>query len=286
MEPRLRAARLSDAPAIAAFTSNTFSWGDYVADEFPSWVADEDVCAAVATDEHDRPVALARVRMLGPREGWLSSARVHPDHRRQGLASALNDWCVEWIRQQGGVVAHLQIETWNEAAQRQVTGLGYRQVATVVNGERAVTVDKIRPETNGGRRTRAEERLDSAPGAEADLAYIAWSTSELARAAKGMFPVERWAWRLMTETDPRDGTMWFCPAGWVMAEMDGTEMTVRWIVTTPDDASRLVKATTDLATEQGAETLHLIGPKVDWLTDAFDEYGFETHVTGIYSKPV
>src|SRR5690606_7803367 len=167
MAVSIRPAEARDAEVIAGFTQNTFSWGDYVADAFLDWLADEDAAVPVATDDHDRPIALARVRMLSDRESWLSAARVHPDHRRKGLGSALNDWCVEWSRQRGAAVARLEIETWNEPAQNQVRRLGYRHVATVVDAHREAGRAEIEPATNGGRRTPAEERLGGALGERA-----------------------------------------------------------------------------------------------------------------------
>lgn len=286
-QPILRSGRASDLEAVAAFTTGTFSWGDYVAESFLDWLGDEDTAVVVATDEDDVPIALARVRMLGPREGWISAARVHPDHRRKRIGSALNDWCVRWVADQGGAVARLQIETWNEAAHNQVLQLGYRPVASVVNAVRPVSTAKMTPVTNGGRRVPAEERLDRAPKAEAEGAYIAWSTSDLARAAHGLFPVERWTWRRMTPDDVHQARAWFCPSGWVLAEDEEGELTVRWMVCTPDDADLLVRATVDLAHERHSSAVHIVVPAVDWLQAALDANGFKTeHPTRIYEKPL
>lgn len=285
-EPNLRPGRADDVEAIASFTTETFSWGDYVAESFAEWLKEESTEVVVATGDDDRAIALARVRMLGPREGWISAARVHPDHRRRGLGSALNDWCVDWIAHQGGVVARLQIETWNEAAHNQVLAIGYRPVATVANAVRSISVAAMEPVTNGGRRVKAEERLDRAPRTEAEGAFIAWSTGDLARAAHGLFPVDRWSWRRMTPEDTRRGQTWSCPSGWVMAEDEEGELTVRWLVTGPDDASSLVRAVVDLAHERHAEGVHVIVPAVDWLLAAVGSNGFEAHPTRIYEKPI
>lgn len=286
MPSRIRPAEKRDAAAIASFTTNTFSWGDYVADRFLEWMEEPATQVAVATDDDDRPVALARVRMLGSQEGWLSAARVHPDHRRKGLGSALNDWCADWVASRGGSVVRLQIEDWNDPAQNQVVRLGYRAVATVINAERSVSGGEIEPATNGGRRTRAEERLDRAPRAEAEGAYIAWSTSELARASHGLFPVEPWTWRRMTQADAHSGRTWFCPSGWVMADEGEDRLVVRWLVATPDDASLLVRAAVDLAHERHLEEIHVCAPAIDWMEEALQKNGFEIHRTHIYEKPL
>lgn len=284
--PTIRAARPADAGAIAEFTTDTFSWGDYVSREFPHWLDDPKVEVGVVTDEHDVPVALARVSMLSDREGWLSAARVHPDHRRRGLGSALNDWCVEWIRGRGGLVARLQIETWNEPAHNQVLTLGYRSVARVVNGSRPVGDDGMEPGTNGGKRSKAPERLDRAPTAEADLAYIAWSTSDLARAARGMIAVHPWAWRRMTKDDATSARVWSCPSGWIIGELDEDVFVIRWLVCTPDDADRLVKAAVDLAHDQTATDVEVAVPEVEWLTTTLSHHGFELFPTRLYEKPI
>ena len=282
----IRPARAGDVSAIAEFTTGTFSWGDYVAEAFPEWLDDAHTAVAVAVDGEDRAVGLARVRMLSAREGWISAARVHPDHRRRGVGSSLNDWCVDWIRGRGGVVARLQIETWNEAAHNQVLGLGYRAVARVGNAIREIAADSMEPVTNGGQRSTAPERLDRAPRAEADLAYVAWSTGELARAARGMIAVEPWAWRRMSKDDATAAAVWHCPSGWILADRDEETLTVRWMVCTPDDADRLVKATVDLAHAQGVSRLHTATPDVHWLTTALVHHGLDHHPTRLYEKPL
>lgn len=281
----LRTATDHDIEAIAAFTTDTFTWGDYVAAELPNWLSDPDVEVVVAADEQDRPVALARVRMLGPKEGWVSAARVHPDHRRQGLGSQMNDWCVNWVAGRGGSVARLQIETWNEPAHSQVLQLGYRPVATVLNAERSVPTDSMTPATNGGRRQRAEDRLDRAPRAEAEGAYIAWSTGELARAGHGLFPVDRWAWRRLTPADVGSARTWYCPSGWIMAEDEGDELTIRWVVCGPEEADDLLRAAVDLAQERSATRIHVAVPDASWIRRALVGNGFEMFGSRLYEKP-
>lgn len=281
----IRPARPSDAAAIASFTTSTFAWGDYVGEQFPLWLDQPDVAVPVAVDSDDHPMAVAKVRMLGPREGWLSAARVHPDHRRQGLGSALNDWCVAWVAERGGVVARLQAETDNDAAHNQVLQLGYRPVTGVVNARRELSSDPVEPATNGGQRVLGPESLERAPRAEAEMAFVAWSTSDLARAARAMFATDTWAWRSMTPADAASSPIWHCPAGWIMAETDEDgDFVVRWLVCTPDDADRLVRATVDLAQELTLDAITFVVPDVDWLATALTIRGLELVPTRIYEK--
>ncbi|MGH8911327.1 MAG: GNAT family N-acetyltransferase [Acidimicrobiia bacterium] len=282
MSPNIRPARPDDTGAIAAFTTATFSWGDYVGEEFPNWFDDPDVCVAVVTDEGDSPVAVARVKMLGPREGWLSAARVHPDHRRRGLGSALNDWCVGWVSSQGGLVCRLQIETDNEPAHNQVLQLGYRLVMAALNVERPT---RLPPDSNGAKHSRPPERLQRAPRAESDLAFMAWSTGDLARRARGMFAVEPWAWRRLQELDIRSGVLWVCPFGWILTDEFDEELHVRWLTCSPDDAGSLLSAVIDLAREREKSSISMAVPDVDWLTTIVGRLGFITsHPSRIYEK--
>lgn len=286
VDTRLRPANEEDAAAIATFTADTFSWGDYVSEGFATWLKDPDVAVVVAVDESDTAVALAKVRMLAPREGWLAAARVHSDHRRQGLASALNDWCVDWVGRRGGLVARLQIETWNEPAQAQVVSLGYRPVASVINGFRAVGSTDLAPVTNGGRRSATPDSLQQSPAAEAESAYVAWATSDLARAAHGLFASETWAWRRVGAHDVRTEPTWYSSSGWVIVREEDDNLTVGWLVCNPDDAGRLIRSTLDLALDHSAASLDVALPDVDWLRDVLITHGFEIHPSRIYEKTV
>ena len=127
---RVRPAQASDIDAVRAFTTGTFEWGDYVPDRFEGWLGREDSTVLVATDEDDSPIGLARVLMVSDREAWIHAARVHPDHRRRGIGSTLNEALCDWAGSHGAMVARLMTEDWNEAAQGQVEQSGYRRVST------------------------------------------------------------------------------------------------------------------------------------------------------------
>lgn len=280
----LRPARPADAARIAEFATDTFSWGDYVAEAFVEWLDDSDTAVPVIVDEDDIVDGIGRVRMLSDKEGWLSAIRIHPDRRRIGLANQLNDWSVGWIRERGGLVARLQIETWNEAAQNQVSGLGYRHVTSVVNGSRAIGSEQVQPETNGGQRVVGPERLDKAPRSEGHLAYIAWSTSELARDSRSMIAAGAWEWRKMTPEDAADPTLWHCPAGWALLDRIEGSLMARWLMCTPDDADRLIRAIVDLAHDEPIDHLAVVGPATPWLIEAATRLNFELHPSHIFEK--
>jgi GNAT superfamily N-acetyltransferase len=296
MELVIRPGRPNDLESITAFTQDTFSWGDYVAQGFLTWLEDPDSHVLVAVDAADRAVALVRVRMMSSTEAWLASARVHPEYRRRGLATHLNHECMDWARTRGALVGRLAVEEWNERAWRQALKLGFRPVSRWVFARRSVSGDEPDTTGNGGRRVPSEARLSAAGSVESEPAYAAWATSDLARVAHGLFPIG-WAWRKMTINDVRSaaerGRLFAAPEGWVIAYPSPsadeaadapTETWTSWLTTGAMDALGLTRAVVHLAAELGSERIQVMAPAVEWLTEALAETGYELNPLTIYEK--
>lgn len=288
----IRPGRIEDAEKVRSFTEDTFDWGDYVGREFPTWLGNPDELAIVAADDEGAPVAVARVGVLSEAEAWLSGARVHPEHRRQGIGSVMNDFGVEWARERGAKVIRLSTEETNTAAQQQVEKLGYRKVARF-----ALAVRAIEPKTppgagtgsNGGRRLTGPERLDLAPSAEADPAYLVWSTGDQARVGHQLFPADGWSFRRLRPGDlvaaAKARRLWTSPSAWVVTEEEDKEMWIALFITTIEDADRATVALVDLAQEREAGLLRVMIPRVDWLEEALQRQGFHlAHPNFIYEK--
>ena len=286
----IRPARPEDKAPIAAFTTDTFSWGDYVADAFDSWLESPHGQILVAVTETDEPIGMARVSLLSPSEAWAQAARVHPGHRRRGVAGHLTRAGEVWAAERGALVMRLLTEEWNDPAQRQVEKAGYRLVARWAMAQKDIGSSVPAPPGNGGRRAPAEERLHPAPLPETEPAFLAWSTGDLITAAHGLFPAVGWMWRRLTIEDVnravRTRTLWECPAGWLIGSVEEDRFWVPWVVTGPEDAYRLLKAAVDLAEEQGAERLRMLIPQTDWLLQAARRAGLELHPSLLYEKAV
>ncbi len=267
----IRPARADDHAAIAAFTEATFDWGDYVADAFEGWLADPRGRVVVATDPDDRAVAVGKVTLLSETEAWFQGARVHPEWRRRGIANAMAAWMGDWARNHGARVVRLLIEDWNDAARRQVETGGFRPVGSWTVAERTVGAASPVPSGNGGRRVPALEQLVRAPSAEAEPAYMSWSTGDLGRAARGLVAVG-WAWRRVTAADlvtaAKAEALWSARSGWVLAARNEETLEVGWVETRSDDAVDLMRALVDLAVSEGAERVQIKVPTVDWLNAA------------------
>ncbi len=279
-EARVRPATAADHAAIAAFTQDTFAWGDYLPERFPSWLEASDSAVFVATDDADAAIAVARVVQLSAAEVWLEGARVHPQHRRKGLGSALNEAAQEWGRGRGAVVAGLLTDTSNEAARAQVAAIGYRQVAEWFYGHRSLEPGEHDPAGVGLDLAEPPQQVNVAPAVDIEPAYLTWQSSELATAAHGLIPVG-WSLRRMRVDDlaeaARNRTLYEAPAGWVVITERQSGSWVPWLVTIPDDAFSFVRAVTARLSADGHRTASLFLPRVPWLEAAAERAGYEVY---------
>jgi GNAT superfamily N-acetyltransferase len=272
----IRPARPDDTERINEFTRATFVWGDYVPEVFARWLETPGLRVLVAADESDLACAVSHGGMLGPREAWLGGMRVAAEHRRKGLAGRITDELLSWARDQGARVARLAIEDWNEPAQTQATGRGFRPVGRWVSASRAVGDAVPNLAGNGGKRVASAERLRPVPAMEADPGYLSWSSGDLARGTRELFPT-RWEWRRLRLEDLQAagerGALWAGRPGWAMAEVLRDAFTVTWVETVPENAYALARALVDATLDSDVERIELKLPRVDWLTQAVRRAG-------------
>jgi GNAT superfamily N-acetyltransferase len=286
----VRPAVLSDRPAIAEFTRDTFEWGDYVADVFGDWLERDDTHVAVAADDADRPIAVGAVRMLSPTEAWYSAARVAPDYRGRGIAAEVSGALRLWARDAGAVVGRLLVEDWNEPAIRHVEKTGPRRVASFVRCTKPVGDASPSPSGNGGRRLPSKLRARPAGSTEAQPAYASWSVGELGRASRGLLGID-WAFRRLTvddlETAARRSAFWEIGAGWALAAPAAdARFEVAWLETREEDARDLFRSLIDLAIGSGAESIGIWIPNLDWITQLARRLGFETSLMHVYAREI
>jgi GNAT superfamily N-acetyltransferase len=277
----IRPARHEDIASIVPWTTETFAWGDYVPDRLPVWLDATDSQVLVCVDDDDQPLALTHVTMLSPTEGWLEGARVHPDHRRSGMGSALNRAGVDWVASRGGRVMRLATEAGNEAARTQVTALGYREVSTWIYAE--LEVDPTH-------RAADQFRLRPAPGSDADAAWLFWAASDLARRGRELIAIG-WQWRTARPGDVTRagsvGELLQSPAGWVRVEQAAPDqLSTLWVATAPDDALVLLDGLLDLCAERLVTELDVKLPNLGWTSEAIRRMGGEPEELVVYSRPV
>ena len=284
MELRIRPGLPGDLAAIEAFTQDTFVWGDYVGRMYPEWLADPTGLTMVATAD-GTPMALGRVAMLSSNEAWLQGIRIHPDHRRTGVATAIGDRAREWSAGAGAVVVRLAVESWNRPARSAFVRWGYREVSSWLMAQRGVGENSPVPEGNGGRRTPPPERLRPARAAEVEPAMMSWASGPLQREARGLHPIG-WTWRRLLPEDlieaARGHTLWEGRPGWAIAGIDHDTFRVDWIETSETDADSMARALIDRAAEAGVERIEVLFPSLDWMQKAWEARGCEVHPVKVY----
>lgn len=278
MTYQIRLARPEDVPSIAPWTKDTFSWGDYVPDRMPHWLADPDSAVLVTVDETDSPIALAHVAMLSATEAWIEGARVRPEHRRKGLGSNLNHAGVEWARERGGRVMRLATEVDNDAARAQVATLGYRQVSSWVTGDLAVDRTHRAPD---------QHRLRPAPGSDAEAAWLFWAASDLAREGRELV-AHGWQWRTARPHDVTSlGELLQSPAGWVSIDQPEPDwIRTLWFATTPDGLLALLDGLVDLAAERSVIDVEVKLPNLGWTAEAITRFGGEPSEMLVHAKAI
>lgn len=276
----VRLARPEDVPDIVPWTTDTFEWGDYVPDRIMDWIEGTESELIVCEHETGEPVALAHALMLSDTEGWLEAARVHPDHKRSGMGSAMNDYGVEWLREQGARVVRLATEEDNLAARRQVEALDYRVTSTWVYAF-------FEP---AGVSVPNDMRLRRAHPSDVDAAWMFWSASDLAHDGRELIALG-WRWRRATPDDLAGAaagkTLFQAPSGWVIAE-DANKETMRclWMATTPEEAPRFVESVIALASSRGVPHVSVKAPDVPWMTESLSRAGGNPKRILVYAKAV
>jgi ribosomal protein S18 acetylase RimI-like enzyme len=275
----IRAARQADVASIVPWTTDTFRWGDYVPDRIHTWLDDPNSEVLVSVDESDAPVALCHVSMLSANEGWLEGARVHPDRRRSGLGSALNDAAVEWAKERGARVIRLSTDSSNLAARSQVKQLGYREVSRWLHA-----VFEVDP----SHRASERYRMRPAPGSDAEAAWLFWAVSDLARESRELLAVG-WQWRIARPGDVgrAAGDLVQSAAGWACVEQtDDDWLRTNWIASTPEDMLGLIDGLHDLAAERGATELDIKLPDLPWTSEAIIRTGSDPNPVIVHAKPI
>jgi len=140
----VRQAEPADAPAVAAFTRDTWGdkHGDYIPETFPEWAGtdDETQRTFVATvprealDAVDVPDAVVDGAVvagciqgvtLSEWEAWAQGIRVNPDCRGLGVSPRLSEAVFEWARESGATVCRNMVFSWNVAGLGQSRSVGF-----------------------------------------------------------------------------------------------------------------------------------------------------------------
>lgn len=281
----IRPARSSDQPAIAAFTIDTFDWGDYVAEAFDDWLSQPRSSLVVAVNEVDTAIAMSRSRLLSPTEAWFHAARVHPDWRGRGIAGDMALVLRDWAVGEGALVGRLLIEDWNHSSIRHVEKIGFRRVVDVLRATKPIGDASPNPDGNGGKRVASRLRARPAHASDAAPAFSSWSIGELGRAMRGLTG-GNWTFARLTVdrlvAAAGAGAFWEIGGGWAVAESEYDTLEAGWLETRAEDSADLLRALVDLAVGRGVESIAVWLPAVEWIVREAKHLGFEPEPMGVY----
>lgn len=209
---RLRRGTLGDKAAVTAFTTKTFSWGDYLPGRWEHWVRSREGSLVVA--ELDGVIAgTLHVRFLGRGEAWLEGVRVRPEARGCGVATAMISRAHRIARAHKCHVIRLETSFSNLTAQKTFERCGYRRLFEV----KGYLAKSARGSPENIR-----------PAARADLraCWELWQSSRLKKQTRGIVMSNvGWRWWELTRARLRDridaGDIWVTPErgtprGWLM----------------------------------------------------------------------
>jgi GNAT superfamily N-acetyltransferase len=282
----IRQATAADVPAIVAFTTGTFEWGDYVPDAIREWIEDPDGMALVAVVEGET-VAVARTVLLTPTEAWAHGVRVRPDCRGEGIAGVLAESLMHWARDAGARVVRLLIEDDNASSIRHVDKVGFRRTVPLIRASRTVGEATANPQGNGVR--RGPSTIGARPGKlpDAKLVMTSWTSSDAGRAMRGLAGIG-WRFHRLTVTDVEDaarsGNLWEVGSGWAIASTTTPLFHIAMLDSRPEDAYEMFRALTDAANKRGAEGLAVWIPALDWLTQSARRAGCDVAPMSVWER--
>lgn len=127
----IRPASAADKAAVVEFTQHTWEHGDYIPEVYDAWLVDPRGPFLVAEKE-GKIIAISKVTFLGPHQAWLEGLRVHPEHRRHGVARRFLAYQLALAQEKGARVARLATAWNNFPIHKIVAEQGMCHVATFV----------------------------------------------------------------------------------------------------------------------------------------------------------
>ncbi len=128
MKVELREARPSDKKPLMSFIRGVWGGHDYIPYVWDDWLKDKSSKMLVVLAD-GMPVGMNRTCFLEDGSAWLEGARVHPDFRGMGLATALAEESMRRARRRGVRVFRLTSGSRNWRAHRHIARIGFKETS-------------------------------------------------------------------------------------------------------------------------------------------------------------
>ena len=154
MNIKVRQARRADKGPLMSFIKDVWGGHDYIPYVWDDWLKDKKSKMFVVLAD-GKQVGMNRVCFMEDGSAWLEGARVHPDFRGLGMATALAEESMREAMKRGARIFRLASGTWNKRAHRHIARIGFKEVSRI----RAYVPSKAmrRVTTEGVRRAGAED---------------------------------------------------------------------------------------------------------------------------------
>jgi RimJ/RimL family protein N-acetyltransferase len=220
---QFRLAAAQDRDAVFAFSAQTWPNGDYIPLVWDDWLADAEGALIAGIDEADQAIALVKLVVAAPGEGWLEGVRVAPARRERGLGRALLTHVTEYAWATGLHTLRFVTDAGNAPMHRVAAACGF-----AVRGEYRPFRADAAPASPTGEIVAAVR-----PARPDDLPAL-WAASEAAYAG-----VEAVRWRGWTGAPlTREWLAAAITAGQVLVAADARSFVA---LGPPDPASRAAK---------------------------------------------
>ena len=114
----IRSAEGSDKTSVIDFCRDTFSWGDYIADVWNIW---QSKGRLYVMEDEGKVVGVYNLSLF-EKQAWIEGLRIHPKHRRKGLAKNMLKHAESFVQNK---IIRLIIESENNPSIRLVESMGY-----------------------------------------------------------------------------------------------------------------------------------------------------------------
>jgi GNAT superfamily N-acetyltransferase len=127
-----RPALPKDTPEVLELTRQIWEGHDYIPFVWDDWLKDPEGLLAVA-EYGGKVVGISKLTRQSESEWWLEGLRVHPDYERQGIASHLHDYLLDYWQRQGGQVLRLGTASTRLAVQRICQRTGFHKILEITS---------------------------------------------------------------------------------------------------------------------------------------------------------